>query len=333
MFLGFMSATTTAQQVYTLNLAENEGDTLIETNISPGYIHIELFNQIPEAGYLVNFKEHRVINEPFDLEIVPEISIDSSMFFLPPPAPVCTNDSLITANLAMSKVDEESKVPSLLAKMNTALKDTMSNCTTEVATALRLKTATRNQTKKVTIKNNYDTFMIVERITEDGDRKRWIVKFESERKGEWRTMYGFNFSWNQAFERESYFSQQTDTVFTVTKADNNEILSYLPTVFFVWQPYKGNTKIPGLVPGFMAGIGIEDNNPAITTGLILTIRDNVGITIGATIHQQQFLRGQYSEGQIIKESLTEDQLHEKTYRINPSFSVAFRFNTSPFKSE
>ena len=65
----------------------------------------------------------------------------------------------------------------------------------------------------------------------------------------------------------------------------------------------------------------------------IIIADNLSVNIGAIFTQKDRLRGQYSEGQSLRESLDFDQLHEKKHQLEWFVSIAFRFESNPFKKK
>ena len=55
--------------------------------------------------------------------------------------------------------------------------------------------------------------------------------------------------------------------------------------------------------------------------------------VGASIHRQVQISGRYNPegGDLLKEDLGFDQLHQKVFRPNGFLALAFRFGASPFK--
>lgn len=325
---GFIISNSIFSQDLLINLAENEGDTLTIQADKTGDYLIKMINKVPGESYIVQTEYVRVeLPKPFDFSFQ-ETESDSSQKSQDRRILSCSNQNLIRELSEFKSTSNESDIPKALEELKESFNTITFGCIAEESEANALISNTQGEIDTLSVKKNYNTQITILRNTDDGKVKKWVRIIKSPKKGEWRTMYGFTFATNWPTESDKYFSQQSDTVFTISKATNNDIVSYLPTVYFVWESFDKHW----LVPGFAGGIGIEEDSPAITAGLIWTIHDNIGLTIGLTAHKQQKLLGQYSEGQIIKESLTEEQLHESVYRFTPSFSLAFRFKESPFGS-
>jgi hypothetical protein len=69
-------------------------------------------------------------------------------------------------------------------------------------------------------------------------------------------------------------------------------------------------------------------------GGIVTFNQNLGLVFGVPVYQELKLRGNFAAGEVIEESLSEDQLHKKVFRFQRVFLAGvFRFGGNPFESD
>jgi len=68
----------------------------------------------------------------------------------------------------------------------------------------------------------------------------------------------------------------------------------------------------------------------VMAGPSLLIADNVSLSGGLVFTQKNVLMGKYKDGDVVKENLEFDQLHDKKYMLEWFFSLAIRFDTNPF---
>ncbi|GAB5408457.1 MAG: hypothetical protein BalsKO_08220 [Balneolaceae bacterium] len=315
-----------SQTTIYINLAENEAKIDTQEVSSTGSIRYQLVNTLPselgKRNYIVSEEYVYVPVAPLDGSDLESKRQEEKLV----PKESCTDETLLNGIDQLSILDDESEVPQALVILNTAIQGTTPNCREEVEFANSLIGQTQSVIYTASLKSNYYLKITVFRYGSDGVVSTWTTLIKHQKKGEWRATYGFTFAHNGLDENELFFSQKSDSAYTIEKGSSNNVLDYIPTVYFIWQPYS-EKKIS---LGFLSGIGIEEEKPAVTLGTLLNYKENVGIALGFTAHQKQRLLGQYSEGQIINESLSEDQLHEKVWGISPSISISFRFKSSPF---
>ena len=179
-------------------------------------------------------------------------------------------------------------------------------------------------------KGEYLEVTISRRSTEDESKMVvWKNIYTTQKKGKWLTTYGFAFIPEIMKKSEPYFSKQNDTTFTITELNRRSRLNFAPSIFFTWFPYKRAASDFALT--FTGGLGYDFEAPTVFLGGSLLYNQNIGISVGLTAHQQEFLNGRYEEGDVLSENLGEEQLNEKLYGINPFISVNFRLGASPFK--
>jgi len=165
------------------------------------------------------------------------------------------------------------------------------------------------------------------------DDKLWTWTLEGNEPGKWVTTYGFGFTF-KALEGATYYTKQVpDTsVFQILKTSDPEPLdlNYIPAIFFSFIPSQRFNKC--LSQSLTAGLGFDLTSPVVFLGYSLLFWHNIGLSAGLAFQQQQRLKSQYKENEIIGSELDKDQLHDDVYRPNLFISVNFRFGDNPFKS-
>ncbi len=159
--------------------------------------------------------------------------------------------------------------------------------------------------------------------------KVWTLTLETPSRGEWRFSYGFTFLPNQD---KRFFSEQDDddpTAFHIRQQNDREDLDFLPSVLYHWHSPAARRKKG--VPGLVAGLGYDLDEPALFVGPGWTVRENITLTLGAAIYRHSDLAGRYEVGQMLKENIDSEALVEKTFGVNVYFGVAFRFGQNIFQ--
>jgi hypothetical protein len=134
-------------------------------------------------------------------------------------------------------------------------------------------------------------------------------------------------------KQDTYFSKDNnDDTYTISEGSNRKKFEYYPTLMFTWLPNKYFKKNKNFHLGLSGGIGYDfDTSLSVFIGPSIVYNENITISIGGAFHNQDRLLSQYSDGQIIAENLTFDQLHEAYIRFNPYVSISFRLDNNPFK--
>ncbi|MCG6186843.1 hypothetical protein [Maribellus maritimus] len=165
------------------------------------------------------------------------------------------------------------------------------------------------------------------------DDKTWTFVFKGEQRGQWVASYGFGFT-PKSLERSTYFLRQQEdtTTFQLFKADKAEALdlSYVPAIFYSYFPAQNFSR--AVNHSVTAGLGFDLVAPVAFFGYNVMFNHNVGLSAGVAFQQQNKLKEQYYEGQIISTDLDKDQLHDQIYRPNFFLSINFRFGENPFKT-
>ncbi len=178
--------------------------------------------------------------------------------------------------------------------------------------------------------NRGEKFVITVKWTDAaGKDKEKVFTFSTGARGEWRTSYGFVFLPN---ENEDYFSKANDdNTFTITAKEENDDLGFVPTAMFTWFPKQDESK--NWSGSWVGGLGFDFQNPVVLAGYGVTYNQNISFSLGAAFHQQNRLRGEYKDMQVLKETLAEDALIDKVYRANYFLGFSYRFSGNPFKKK
>lgn len=163
------------------------------------------------------------------------------------------------------------------------------------------------------------------------DNYTYIYKTKS--RGKWQTTFGFNFIYKT--KQDTYYSKSDDPTYAITKANNRDKFDFHPTVMFTWHSNKYlDKKNENWKFGVSGGIGYDfDESLSVFLGPSFIYNQNITLTFGGAFHKQKRLTSNYSEGDIINENLTFDQLHTDYIRINPFVSISFRLDKYPFKKD
>lgn len=189
-----------------------------------------------------------------------------------------------------------------------------------------IDTITLSQNQDVSIK--IDVF----KTESDSTKKSTTIKektynyiYKTERKGSWQTTFGFNFI--HLRNNDTYFSKTVDSTFVIAEGTNQNKYDFYPTIMFTWYANDSDTINFGLSGGL--GYDLKKSVSVFVGGSII-YNQNITITAGLAFHNQQRLNSAYQEGDLIKENLSFEQLHEDYIRLNPFLSIAFRLDKSPF---
>jgi len=186
----------------------------------------------------------------------------------------------------------------------------------------------------ITLSQNQDVSIKIDvfKTESDSTKKSTTIKektynyiYKTERKGSWQTTFGFNFI--HLRNNDTYFSKTVDSTFVIAEGTNQNKYDFYPTIMFTWYANNSDTINFGLSGGL--GYDLEKSVSVFVGGSII-YNQNITITAGLAFHNQQRLNSAYQEGDLIKENLSFEQLHEDYIRLNPFLSIAFRLDKSPF---
>lgn len=206
------------------------------------------------------------------------------------------------------------------------------------------------------LRNNQTIIVKVKRefLNENGKDTSitWKFTFKTPSKSPWNIMYGFTFIPNMMNPISNYYAKADTSgkLFEITKLNNDRkdfLKNISPTLMVTWKPaVKYTCKTGGLKVllsnnvyqlGFVAGLSLnfasETGAVNVMAGPSIVIADNISLSAGVALTQKSVLKGQYKEGDIIKESLDFDQLHEKKYIGEWFVSLSIRFEQNPFSKK
>lgn len=227
-------------------------------------------------------------------------------------------------------VDDEEKLPSIVQDLNRKIiaAGSRSECSPEQVEQMNAVLASTTA-QAVTFKLRPGEQIVVKVTRQiDGQQRTWTQTYVTEARGEFQISYGFSFI-GQVWDKERvYYAAPTDSAYTIRKENGRNRLVFAPSLFFTWMPAK--SRYEDLSFGVSGGLGFDASRPTIFLGPTLSYNQNIKLHVGVVAHQQRVLLGQYNENQRISEPLTEAQLHNNSYVINPFFSLSFRFSEAPF---
>lgn len=108
-------------------------------------------------------------------------------------------------------------------------------------------------------------------------------------------------------------------------------IDYSPVYFFTWSPAEWNSSAPGQwFWGVSGGLGFDGEDPIPLVGGTVGLAKNLSVVGGVGALKALRLRGEYKRTPrpILTTALTEDQLHDKTYRPTFFLAVSYRFGNS-----
>jgi hypothetical protein len=184
----------------------------------------------------------------------------------------------------------------------------------------------------VTLSSGEQLRVTVQRIgTNASVEKTWTIILTTGARGEWLTTFGLTFVPD---DNERFFSapatEANKFVITRERDPGDSELTFLPTVMFSWLATRQRGNY--LVFSPTAGVGATTNTFAALLGGTATFNLNLGVTAGIAFVNQKRLLGKYTEGQVVSENLTEEQLHRNAMLPKFFFSITLRFGQSPFGS-
>ncbi|WP_144803574.1 hypothetical protein [Maribacter sp. MAR_2009_72] len=327
----FIPGIINAQEAYLIDLGKNQNDIIKNTINYSEDIEIIISNKLISAGISYNI----TITREFQMNEILEIPAHKEGEIVNIKTIGC---SVLNNNIEnIKEATREEKVAEYVKELETDLQkaqqtdpnEEFKSCQYEqIQLAKKIIGDTRESRKINQLKPNEQIIITISRV-EDGKKKEWKHILQTQKKGKWLTTYGFTYVANVLKKGEPYFAKQSDTAFSITPLEQRSRLSFIPSVFFTWFPYKDINR--SWSPSVTAGVGYDLEAPTAFLGGSFLYHQNIAISIGFAAHQQDFLNGRYNSGDIINDNLTEAQLNEQRYVINPYISINFRLGTSPFK--
>lgn len=314
-----------AQTMHRVDLAQNMDGTLSET-VEAGTYGVVIVNKLPGAHY--DIKCIRSVQEiaEFPLSEIGPFTINKTTEEIS-----CI--LLRTQISALDKLTSETVLADTLEKIRDDLNDPDSKCNsaaTRKAMLKQLEERTEFVLNETFQLREGEVLTIVVSRNEGEKSHTWTHVLTTQPHGQWYVTYGFSFITDMFNAEETYFAKSVPdtTLYTITKKNSNASLTFVPCVLVHWVPTKWANK--SFVPSLTGGLGFDLESPSVFFGGSVLFNSNLGIHLGVAAHKQNQLNGIYSAGEIIKENLTEEQLNEKFYTVNPFVSLSFRFSGSPF---
>ena len=146
----------------------------------------------------------------------------------------------------------------------------------------------------------------------------------------WSISFGFAFPFLFAMD-ETFFAKQIDTLdylFVIKEKNNNDVMRFIPAIFISWLPKQDKSTI--WAHSLTGGFGFDLQDPSVFLGGSIIYNRILSLNYGIAVHKVFRLRGEYKKGDIVRENLEFDQLHEKVYRYNFFLGLSFRFSSDPF---
>ena len=187
------------------------------------------------------------------------------------------------------------------------------------------------------LKNNQVITLTVTRVEKDGkqvDDKKWVFVLKTPEKSRWLIHYGLTYAPSIISKTNHYYALADTSVanrYTITKENKNGPKPWENISATINFTYPFHAEPQGFDGGFTAGFGLSTGlNLSGHAGLSMIIGDNVILCTGIAMMQKYRLKGKYKDGQVIKENLEFDGLHEKVWLPELYFTIGFRFGSNPF---
>jgi hypothetical protein len=176
--------------------------------------------------------------------------------------------------------------------------------------------------EKITL-NKGDTLT----LTIERKGKKWTTTFHTEGEPKsWNITYGFSFVTECIAKSHTYY---LDSSFNIIEEGNQPTIIYHPTIMFNWLMTRSPNKL-GL--SATAGLSLNITKPTIFAGVSLTCWRNINLTLGFATHQVKRLAGEFDTKIPLKQNIDKSKLIQEQYKINPFFSLSFRFAQNPFST-
>jgi len=333
------SISVTAQVNKVIDLSINNKVT--ETVPSGKEIIVSIINGLPngtpyEIISKIEFEEIGILEFPTE---------DSGALGLDGGSPIC--DIIQDEINTIVAIEDESEIPEKYSLFKKKLelikaefskgdraKDEVKKCTAQhilYATTFVEKLEKKINPLYYKLKKGEKLTITISRKTEDDKVKEWTYVYKTQKRGKWFTSYGLGFAHDNINKKETYYLTPIDETYAITRKARRTILEYIPTIFFSWMPT--NDLSENFSWSFTGGIGYDLEAPTGFLGGSVFFNQRLGLSAGFAFHKQDVLSGQYKEGQILNDLVSEDQLHESNYTVNPFISLNYVINKNIFKSK
>jgi len=311
-------------QTFTIDLSKNLNQTFSQT-IDPQEIkQLILTNKVllSTVKYSIDIKK----------EVITPDAINTSAF-LGSAGGTC--DPIEKAMDVLSKETSESKIPDDIIKLQDEIdKATKAKiCPGDITNAKQLIVLTSDHINLATPLDIRQGDKVTITVTKD-DKNKWTFVFQTEVINHSKIYYGFSYLFSNTLTKfPTYYSKaDTGSTYLITRDNStttNVFKNISPTFMYSYLFFQNKDAAFkfGLTGGFMFDL----SNPAVMFSPSLIIGDNLSLNCGIAFTQKDQLKGQYTEGQRIKDNLDFDQLHNKIWTYDLFISIGFHFDSNPFK--
>jgi hypothetical protein len=353
LFALMCSSVATAQAVRPISIdlaTQKPGSTIKEDLTETAVLQLSVINMIPSAGR-VSY-EISVVQSDAD-GTNPLTIID----YVPPkilPATLRSNDSDECSIAFNSSLDlllhltKETNVPGVLSDAQTQLDEKCSTTSNAMYDKLEQLTVAQDVMVKML---EYGKKMT---ITIKRSGTMWRYELSVINKKSFYFYYGLSFSPNLMTPVPTFFCQSDATgEFVITRRRQENDWSYrdaLPTIFYTWVPRNTfyflskrirrkltfGAKVRNAIGimlsnnvyrvGLTGGVHTDLLKPKVMFSPTFVIGKNLTLSAGVCFMQKSTLRGEYQEGQVVREFLDFDALHENIYYSEWFFAVGFRID-------
>jgi len=304
-------------QTITIDLSKNINQIFTQT-ITPQKINKIIFlNVLASRNYEISAKVR-------DLPAVP-LSIPTNSKSLTKGGKGGPCDALDKAKDTLANETSESRiVKDILALKDEIKKANDSNCHADIIASLKLIDSCSSYEYPLPLEITIAQGQALD-ITISRNKFTWAYKFETAQKNHWTTYYGFTYVPDILNKFPNYYAKQQDNgSFLVSKMNGNNRNVYQnisPTAMFTYKFFKNPDAVVKF--GLTGGIMYNTDILGAMFGPSLVIGDNITINTGVSFIQKYKLKGQYTEGQPVKENLDFDQLHNRVWSNDLFFSIGF----------
>ncbi|AYZ13694.1 hypothetical protein EGY05_17865 [Chryseobacterium arthrosphaerae] len=181
-----------------------------------------------------------------------------------------------------------------------------------------------NKIGQITFKRNTELTITIN-ATDGNKPVEKVYKIKTQTDWGWTTTFGVNAIFYT--NRNKFASQKADDgTQKVAQVQSSKFMELMPALMFSFMDYQ-NTFSYGLT----GGLGMNFEEIAIFTGVSCGIGHNFFLTGGVAVHKQSRPNTNYFTGQTIDSSITNDNLNESQYRVNPFIGISLRLDKNLLK--
>jgi hypothetical protein len=314
----------------------------IPNRINNGATKLILSNCIPKKVYEISTVIKNKTNLPQAFRLAPNSTTNSNKSESLDDTNVCKDGDKIKdqlSELRRGNFDSEYDLKVAIDKLKKSI-DILPKLCKEDANE-RLKKIESEELSKYHIiselKDCQEVFIKIQRKGKKEDtqpEKTWeiILTTDCPENDKWLIHYGFTYQPNLISKYDQYFSKQfarTDSFYVAKmNTDQSKFWENLsPTIMFTYPlTIKEKTWKMGV-----SGIAATNFSTfSAGTGFSVIFGYNLALGTGIMFTQKNVLKGEYKEGDVLRSSLSFDQLHSKKWGPEIYFTIGLRFDKNPF---